>query len=211
MHVFVTGGSGLTGPAIVAELIGAGHTVVGLARSNEAADRLRRRHPHGLRRQLRQPRGPDWTGSDGDRDARSDPGRVGQAVCQHIRHPRHACWPGQHRAGRARSSSTAPEAPSAPVGGALPDLVEIAGGDPQRVLTISDFEAAQGLGVRDTFHQDPAMLSHRYEAFPEFAQLAADARFTVPIARTFPLEDWRAALEISLSSGQARGKLVLLP
>jgi NADPH:quinone reductase-like Zn-dependent oxidoreductase len=99
---------------------------------------------------------------------------------------------------------------TAPVGGALPDLVEIAGGDPRRVLTISDVEAAQQLGVRDTFHEDRALLSHRYEAFPEFAQLAADGTFTVPIARTFPLEDWRAALEISLT-GHARGKLLLLP
>jgi hypothetical protein len=32
----------------------------------------------------------------------------------------------------------------------------------------------------------------------------------VPIARAFPLEDWRAAMEISLA-GQARGKLLLRP
>jgi NADPH:quinone reductase-like Zn-dependent oxidoreductase len=98
---------------------------------------------------------------------------------------------------------------TAPVGGALPDLVEIAGGDPQRVLTISDIEAARELGVRDTFHEAPALLSHRFEAFTEFAALAADGRFSVPIARAFPLEDWRAALDISLT-GHARGKLLLM-
>ena len=40
--------------------------------------------------------------------------------------------------------------------------------------------------------------------------LAADGKFIVPIAGTFALDGWRTAMEISLS-GQARGKLLLLP
>ena len=40
MHVFITGGSGLTGPAVVSELLSAGHRVTGLARSTASADRL---------------------------------------------------------------------------------------------------------------------------------------------------------------------------
>jgi NADPH:quinone reductase-like Zn-dependent oxidoreductase len=95
---------------------------------------------------------------------------------------------------------------TSPVGGAIPDLIQIAGGDPKRVLTISDFEAAAQLGARGTFTEE---MSNRVEALPEFSQLAADGRFQVPIAATFPLEEWKTALQIS-QSGNARGKLVLL-
>jgi NADPH:quinone reductase-like Zn-dependent oxidoreductase len=101
---------------------------------------------------------------------------------------------------------------TAPVSGALPELIQIADGDPKRVLTISDFAAAAQLGARDTFHEDPAAWTEteRFGFFPEFAQLAAKGKFAIPIAGTFPLEDWRRALEVSLG-GHAHGKLVLLP
>jgi NADPH:quinone reductase-like Zn-dependent oxidoreductase len=96
---------------------------------------------------------------------------------------------------------------TAPPSGALPDLIQAADGDPRRVLTVSDFTAAAELGVRDSFHEDPIP---RHDVLGEFAKLAADGQFTIPVARTFPLEDWRTALGIS-QGGHAGGKLVLLP
>lgn len=92
------------------------------------------------------------------------------------------------------------------VGGALPDLIRIASGDPKRVLSIADRTGAQ-LGVRGNYD---AGLPLRYETFGEMAQAAAAGKFTIPIARAFPLEDWREAMEISVS-GKARGKLLLVP
>ncbi len=43
----------------------------------------------------------------------------------------------------------------------------------------------------------------------ELARYAGDGELSVPVARTFTLEDWRAAMEVSLG-GNARGKLLLV-
>ncbi len=101
----------------------------------------------------------------------------------------------------------------APPGGVLPDLIRIADGDPGRIITCGDFENASRLGVRIGLGEagtGPGGEVMRWDVLAEFAQLAAEGRFSVPIARTFALDEWRDALAIS-QSGHARGKLVLLP
>jgi NADPH:quinone reductase-like Zn-dependent oxidoreductase len=95
---------------------------------------------------------------------------------------------------------------------ALPDLVEIAGGDATRVITVADFEGARRTGVRlgpkDPETSPEGGIRLRWEALAEYAGLAAQGGFTVPVTATYPLEDWRSALDASLA-GRARGKLVL--
>ncbi len=100
-----------------------------------------------------------------------------------------------------------------PAGGVLPDLVRIAGGDPSRVLTCVDFFGAAALGVRTGMGETGGAMDEsvlRYDVLAEFGQLAAQGRFSIPVARTFAFEDWHEALDLSLS-GHAHGKLVLLP
>lgn len=52
MRVFVTGGSGQTGPAIVEELVAHGHVVTGLARSDASAATLEKLGAHAVRGSL---------------------------------------------------------------------------------------------------------------------------------------------------------------
>jgi NADPH:quinone reductase-like Zn-dependent oxidoreductase len=99
-----------------------------------------------------------------------------------------------------------------PPGGVLPDLVAIAGGDPPRVMTCADLMHAGEHGVRNGMGETPGGPDGtllRYDVLGQFARLAAEGRFNVPIARTFALKDWREAMDISLT-GRARGKLVLV-
>lgn len=95
---------------------------------------------------------------------------------------------------------------TAPPSGALPELVAAAGGNPKRVLTISDIEGAKATGARNSFTESPRLY---HDQFGRFVQLAAEGKFSVPIAQTYPLEDWRAAMTASMG-GHAHGKLMLL-
>ena len=91
--------------------------------------------------------------------------------------------------------------------GALPDLIKIVDGDPRRVMSIADFDEEKR-GVRTT-GREPGLMP-RYDALGVYAQLAAEGRFAVPVARIFSMEEWRPALELC-RSGRAHGKLMILP
>lgn len=120
---------------------------------------------------------------------------------------------------RVRALGLAPDlvVDAAPVGlnvgspSALPDLVNIAGGDSARVITVADFQGAAKTGVRTGAEnvQAEGGFRLRWDVLGEYGRLAANGRFVIPVAQTFGLEHWREALDISLAA-RARGKLVLL-
>ena len=86
--------------------------------------------------------------------------------------------------------------------GALPDLIAIIGSS-QRVVTIADPEAEK-YGVRFTGSGE----GRSYHALALAAELFERGKFSVPIARTFRLEEAAEAHRIS-EDGHVRGKLVL--
>ncbi|HLI58218.1 MAG TPA: NADP-dependent oxidoreductase [Solirubrobacteraceae bacterium] len=91
-------------------------------------------------------------------------------------------------------------------GGALPELVAIAAGDPERVLTISDFAGAAETGVRASGGADSV---RRWDALDHAATLVEQGRLSLPVERTFPLEDVAEAQRVS-QAGHVSGKLVLI-
>jgi len=95
---------------------------------------------------------------------------------------------------------------TAQVKGTLPDLVKIVDGDPKRVYSFADRDE-ENLGVRTAWREGGSL---RYDVLGHYAQLAAKGQFSIPISRTFALDDWREAAEISMSK-KAHGKIVLLP
>jgi NADPH:quinone reductase-like Zn-dependent oxidoreductase len=90
-------------------------------------------------------------------------------------------------------------------GGALPALVELAGGA-DHVVTIADYQGSQETGVAMTGGADS---KRAWYALKEVAKLIEAGRFSLPVARTFPLEQIAEAHGLS-ESGHVRGKLVLL-
>ena len=97
-----------------------------------------------------------------------------------------------------------------PSPGTLPDLIALAGGDPRRVVTISNHEEARSLGARVNVDELRPGLTPSATLLPQYASLAAQGAFRLPIAKAYPLEQWREAVRLSLS-GNPHGKVMLLP
>lgn len=90
-------------------------------------------------------------------------------------------------------------------GGALTELVQLTG-DPQHVLTISDFRGAADAGVKIS---SGGGTPRHWEALDHAATLIEQGKLTLPVQQTFPLEQVAEAERLS-QEGHLSGKLVLL-
>jgi NADPH:quinone reductase-like Zn-dependent oxidoreductase len=88
--------------------------------------------------------------------------------------------------------------------GVLPQLIDLAGGA-EHVLTVADFGGAREHGVRFS-SGDAGRAVH---ALGGIGELVEAGRFSLPVARTFPLAEVAEAHRVS-DQGHPRGKLVLL-
>ena len=113
---------------------------------------------------------------------------------------------GQGLAGRVRA--LAPDGVDAALdvagSGVLPELIELADGS-EYVVTIADFGGAREHGVRFS-SGDAGRAVH---ALGEIGELIESGRFSLPVARTFPLAEIAQAHRVG-EDGHVRGKLVLV-
>jgi NADPH:quinone reductase-like Zn-dependent oxidoreductase len=113
---------------------------------------------------------------------------------------------GEGLAGRVRA--LAPDGVDAALdvagSGVLPELIELADGS-EYVVTIADFTGAQEHGVRFS-RGDAGRAVH---ALAEIGELIESGRFSLPVARTFPLAEIAQAHRAG-EDGHVRGKLVLV-
>ena len=93
---------------------------------------------------------------------------------------------------------------AAPLGGGCLDELARVTGAADHVLTITDFEGAERVGARVSVGTES---TQRNDVLAHYGHLAAAGRFRVPVARVFPLDQWREAAEPSM--GHAGGKVVL--
>ncbi|HEU5024478.1 MAG TPA: NADP-dependent oxidoreductase [Spirillospora sp.] len=88
--------------------------------------------------------------------------------------------------------------------GVLPELIGLAGGA-DHVITVADFVGAQEHGVRFS-RGDAGRAVH---VLGEIGELIETGRFSLPVARTFPLAEVAEAHRAG-EDGHVRGKLVLV-
>jgi NADPH2:quinone reductase len=82
--------------------------------------------------------------------------------------------------------------------------------DRSRIVTIAAFGRAEGAGIRAIAGAMPASAVFRDAVRGRLIELAGRGELEVPIARTYPLDEARAALE-ELKGQHPGGKLALIP
>jgi NADPH:quinone reductase-like Zn-dependent oxidoreductase len=90
-------------------------------------------------------------------------------------------------------------------GGALPALVKLTG-DPDHVITIADYAGTQATGVKFSGGMGTGRAVH---ALRDIGAPIEAGQFSLPVARTFPLEQIAEAHRLS-ETGHVRGKLILV-
>lgn len=80
--------------------------------------------------------------------------------------------------------------------------------DPSIITTVSNHGQVEQFGVKSNLVPTGRPIAPEADYVPEFARLAAAGKFSVPVAATYPMKQWRDAMELSVG-GKARGKVVL--